>query len=83
MYFENYYINLSPKLIINSISCYKNIMIKFILKFISVKYHNYDIKNELYLDAIVYSRYYLYWKTINCTYQEDIMNIIYDIEFIK
>lgn len=81
MYFENYYINYSSNLIINSISSYKNIMTKFILKFISIKYNNYNIKNELYNDAFIYSRYYLYWKIMNCIYQDNIMNIIYDIEF--
>lgn len=83
MFFENYYITYSNDLTINSISSYKNIMDKFILKFISKKKFDYPNKKDLYLDAIVYSKYYLYWKIFSCVYQEHIMNILYDIEYIE
>ena len=82
MFFQNYYITYSNDLTINSISSYKNIMNKFILKFISKKEIDYPNKNDLYSDALIYSKYYLYWKTFSCVYQENIMNILYDIEFI-
>lgn len=82
MYFENYYITYSNDLTINSISSYKNIMNKFIIKFISKKKFDYVNKNELYSDALIYAKYYLYWKIFSCIYQENIMNILYDIEFI-
>jgi hypothetical protein len=83
MFFENYYITYSNNLVINSISSYRNIMNNFILKFISKKKQDYLNKQELYLDSIVYSKYYLYWKTFSCVYQENIMDILYDIEYIK
>jgi len=82
MFFENYYISYSPKLTINSISSYRNIMSKFILKFIEKKKYNYTNKKTLYNEALIYSKYYLYWKTIGCVYDENIMNLLYDIEFI-
>jgi hypothetical protein len=83
MFFENYYITHSNTLTINSISSYKNIMNKFILKFISEKKSNYSNLQDLYSDALVYSKYYLYWKIFSCVYQENIMNILYDIEYIN
>jgi hypothetical protein len=83
MFFENYYITYSNNLVINSISSYRNIMNNFILKFISEKKLDYLSKEELYLDAIIYSKYYLYWKTFSCVYQDNIMGILYDIEYIK
>ena len=83
MFLENYYITYSNDFIIHSISSYRNIMNKFILKFISDKKINYMDKNELFSDAILYSKYYLYWKTYSCVYQEHIMNVLYDIEYIQ
>jgi hypothetical protein len=82
MFFENYYIIYSNNLTINSISSYTNIMNKFILKFISNKKLYYINKDELYSDALLYAKYYLYWKIFSCVYQENIMNILYDIEYI-
>jgi hypothetical protein len=83
MFFENYYIIHSNDLTINSISSYKNIMDKFILKFISKKKPDYTNKHDLYSDALIYAKYYLYWKTFSCVYQENIMNVLYDIEYIN
>ena len=82
MFFENFYIGYSNDITINSISSYKNIMNKFILKFISDKKINYIDKTILYTDALIYSKYYLYWKIFGCVYQENIMNLLYDIEFM-
>lgn len=84
MFFDNYYISYSDNLTIYSISPYKNIMNKFILKFILKKKSDYNLnKQELYSDAIIYSKYYLYWKIFSCVYQKDIMDILYDIEYIE
>lgn len=83
MFFENYYITYSNDLTINSISSYKNIMDKFIIKFISKKKSDYTNKHDLYSDALIYAKYYLYWKTFSCVYQENIMNTLYDIEYIN
>ncbi len=83
MFFENYYVDYSEDILISSISSYKNIMNKFILKFISDKKKDYIDNNSLYSDSIIYSKYYLYWKIFGCVYQENIMNILYDIEYVK
>jgi len=83
MFFENFYIGYSRDITINLISSYRNIMNKFILKFISDKKSDYiGNKSDLYLDALIYSKYYLYWKIFGCVYQENIMNLLYDIEYI-
>ena len=83
MFFENYYINYSNDLTINSISSYRNIMNKFIIKFIVKNKLYYTNKNELYNDAFIYAKYYLYWQIYSCIYQDNIMNILYDIEYMK
>jgi hypothetical protein len=81
MYFEKNYIYFSPKLLINSISKYKIIMTKFINVFIELNKINYTDKNLLINDAIIYSKYYLYYKTKNCIYNEEIMKIIFDVDY--
>jgi len=55
-------------------------MKKFINKFVLKNNNNYSNKKLLLNDAILYSKYYLYYKIFNCIYNENIMNIIYDIE---
>lgn len=83
MFYENYYIDYSNKFIFNSISSYKKIMNKFIIKFIeNKKIDNNTNFDEIYSDSLIYSRYYLYWKIYGCIYSTDIMNILFDIEFI-
>ena len=82
MFLENVYINFNKKLEINTIYSYKIIMKKFINKYIEKNENNYLNKQLLINDAILYSKYYLYYKIFNCVYDEKIMNIIYDIEFI-
>lgn len=84
MYLNNYYVVYSEKNTISSISSYKNITDKFIFKFISKKKDDWiGDKKNLYQDAIIYSKYYLYWKTFGCVYSDEIMNLLYDIEFIN
>ncbi len=85
MFFYNHYIDLSSNSNINLISSYKNIRNKFILLYVKKKNNLYDInkKSLLYSDALVYSKYYLYWKIYGCVYSEEIMNILYDIEFMN
>jgi hypothetical protein len=81
MFFENNYIYFSSKLIIYSISNYKNIMTKFINIFIKVNKSKYSNNNQLITDSLIYSKYYLYYKIKNCIYNDNIMNIIYDIDY--
>ncbi len=82
MFLENVYINFNKKLEINTIYSYKIIMNKFINKYIEKNDINYLNKQLLINDAILYSKYYLYYKIFNCIYDEKIMNILYDIEFL-
>jgi hypothetical protein len=82
MFLENVYINFNKKLEINTIYSYKIIMKKFINKYIEKNNNNYLNKELLINDAILYSKYYLYYKTFNCVYDDKIMNIIYDVELI-
>jgi hypothetical protein len=85
MFFSDYYIDLNKNLNMNLILSYKNIRNKFIVLYIKKKNNLYQLnnQNELYSDSLVYSKYYLYWKIYGCIYSEEIMNILYDIEFIK
>ncbi len=80
MWFEDIYIKFNNRLQINTIYSYKIIMKKFINKFVLKNNNNYSNKKLLLNDAILYSKYYLYYKIFNCIYNENIMNIIYDIE---
>jgi hypothetical protein len=54
-------------------------MDNFILKFIHIKKHQIN-SEQLYKNAITYSKYYLYWKIYQCVYSESIMELLYDIE---
>ena len=66
MFFQNYYIEFSPKLIINSISNYRNIKTKFVNKYIELySEKNKNPSKQIISDAIIYSKYYLYYKTKN------------------
>ena len=83
MHYENYYIEFLEELNIYSISKYKNIILNFVNKFINNNINNYKNKNNLYEDSLIYSKYYLYYKTMNCVYSEEIMNILFEIDYIK
>ncbi len=82
MIFENKHIDFNSKLNISSISSYRIIMSKFINKYIRINHDNYESKNKLYEDAVIYSKYYLYYKTQNCIYDNEIMEIIQNIDYI-
>lgn len=84
MFFSTHYIDLAQNSNINLISSYKNIRSKFILLYIDKKKLNYiDNDKQLYNDALIYSKYYLYWKIYGCVYTDEIMNLLYDIEFLN
>jgi hypothetical protein len=80
MWFEDIYIKFNNKLEINVIYSYKIIMKIFINKYVKKNINNYLDKKLLLNNAILYSKYYLYYKIFNCIYDEFIMDIIYDIE---
>ncbi len=81
MFFSKYYVELSSNETINLISYYKNIRNKFVSKYIEKK--NVIKEKELYSNALTYSKYYLYWKIYGCVYSDEIMNVLYDIEFLS
>lgn len=84
MFFSTHHIELRSNSNINQISSYKNIRNRFILLYIEKNKSNYIGNNkELYFDAIIYSKYYLYWKIYGCIYSNEIMELLYDIEFIN
>lgn len=80
MIFDNYYINLSNTLCINTINPYKTIRNRFFVKYIEMYSHNYSDREKMYLDALTYSKYYLYYKIYNCVYSNEIMEIIFNID---
>jgi hypothetical protein len=80
MWFEDIYIKFNKKLVINTIYSYKIIMKIFINRYVKKHIYDYSDKKILLNDAILYSKYYLYYKIFNCIYNDKIMNIIYDVE---
>jgi len=78
MWFEDIYIKFNNRLEINTIYSYKIIMKIFINKYVLKNNNNYSDKKLLLNDAILYSKYYLYYKIFNCIYDDIIMNVIYD-----
>lgn len=85
MFLENNYINLPENSEISSVYSYRNIITKFVNIFVKLYKENYIIErnksmSNLYEDALIYSKYYLYYKTINCTYDDKIMEILSNVE---
>ena len=79
MFFSKNYIQFSKHLDINNKhNIY--IMSYFINKYIDKKNNEYKEKEQLYKDAILYSKYYLYYKNLNCIYDKNIMNVLLYIE---
>ena len=56
-------------------------MTKFINVFIKLYKLKYQDNHKLIVDSIIYSKYYLYYKTKNCIYNDEIMDIINDVDF--
>jgi len=80
MFFENYYINFSEKNNINLISSYQMLMTKFVNTYIKIYYSQYEQNNKLYEDALIYSKYYLYYRTMSCVYVIEVMEILFNID---
>ena len=51
----------------------------FIKKYI-IKMSADNKNNQIYEYALIYSKYYLHYKILNCIYTDDIMNILLNIE---
>ncbi len=81
MFLEKNYIIFSDNLNINSISSYRVLMTKFINKYLEVYKENYISKyDKLLNDSLIYSKYYVYYKSLNCIYSDNIMEILYNID---
>jgi hypothetical protein len=80
MFFSKNYIQFSKDLDINNYKHNIYIMTTFIKKYIEKMENKGDNNKKLYEDALIYSKYYLHYKTINCIYNNDIMNILLYIE---
>ena len=78
MFFSNSYIQFSNNMDITSRNNI-NIMSYFIKKYI-IKMSADNKNNQIYEDALIYSKYYLHYKILNCIYTDDIMNILLNIE---
>lgn len=75
MFFSNIHIQFPNDIDIHY-SNYNNIIItNFIKKYIEKKNYN----KEFYEEAVIYSKYYLYYKTLNCIYDKYIMDIILSV----
>lgn len=81
MIFQNYYVDFNNKLNISSISSYRIIMDKFVNKYVIIYKDNYKNNKSMFEDAITYSKYYLYYKTQNCVYNNEIMEILQNIDY--
>ena len=80
MFFSNNYIQFSKNLDIHKSQYNVNIMLCFIKKYILKMQDNKIENKKLFENAIIYSKYYLNYKTINCIYEKDIMDILLYIE---
>ncbi len=76
MFLNNYIVEFKNNFEVYSIPAYNRIINKFINRYIKKICENeYNEKNVK--DAIIYSKYYLYYKTVNCIYDKEIMDIMY------
>ena len=80
MFLEKNYIIFSDDLNINSISSYRVLITKFINKYLEVYKENYKDYDKLLNDSLIYSKYYVYYKSLNCIYSDNIMEILYNID---
>lgn len=76
MFLNNYFVEFKSNFEVYSIPSYTKIINNFINKYIEKicenDYNEVNVKN-----AIIYSKYYLYYKTFNCIYDKEVMDILY------
>jgi hypothetical protein len=76
MFFSQSHIQFTKELDINNSQHNIDIMLYFSKKYIDkMKNEKINIK-DVYEKSIIYSKYYLYYKTLNCIYEKDIMDIL-------
>ena len=80
MFFSKNYIQFSEYLDINNNKHNIYIMSNFVKKYIEKMNNEYKEEKKLYENAIIYSKYYLYYKNLNCIYDKKIMSILLFIE---
>jgi hypothetical protein len=76
MFLNNYVVEFKNKFEVYSIPAYNRIINKFINRYIKRMCEN-EYNEQNVKDAIIYSKYYLYYKTVNCIYDKEIMDIMY------
>ena len=78
MFFTRHYFNLTED---SEFYAHRHMLNKFIDKYI--KYYHSEISNIANIEkAIIYSKYYFYYKNLNCSYDESIMKILITIDNI-
>jgi hypothetical protein len=76
MFLNNYFIHCNNNFEIYNITAYDKIINNFVNKYINkICENNYNEENVK--NAIIYSKYYLYYKTVNCIYDKEVMDIMY------
>lgn len=80
MILNNNFIKYSENISSYSLCSYRNIVTKFVNIFISI--YEKEFGEEVYNKSIIYGKYYLFYKTQGCIYNEKVMKIINQVEFI-
>ena len=76
MFLNNYFIHCNSDFEVYNITAYNKIINNFVNKYIKkICENNYNEENVK--NAIIYSKYYLYYKTVNCIYDKEVMDIMY------
>jgi hypothetical protein len=76
MLFTKYYLNLNKE---SEFYYHRNMMNKFIDKYMNL-YKNENNKKTNLENALIYSKFYFYYKIMDCGYDEEIMNILFKVE---
>lgn len=81
MFLNDYYIKYSNNIDVYSIISYQNILTNFINVFIKY-YKNEKNENIIYNESIIYSKYFLFYKTMGCNYDKNIMKVLTNVDYI-
>ncbi len=81
MFLNNYFIESKSNFEVYNIPSYTKIINNFINKYIKKICEN-EYNEENVRNAIIYSKYYLYYKTFICIYDKEVMDILYLCDFL-